>query len=367
MRFRNSFRLMIENFGSVFKMLLYKLIVALIFISLTAALLVPRLVEITSSTQWIDFIKEIKGFFTAVAAGDVGFLSTFQDGFTGPGGAVENLLHLLKDMLPSLVFSLLGIVFFYFLKRIADTIGHYAIGDMLDDKMVSFAETSFSSALVRNLGRAFMYSLVYVPLMLLYDILTLAICYFLFFYLLQLISFSPLVLSLFLTITFIVAAQALKMTLTGGWLPSMTTGKEKVSKAMKLKGKMTAAQFAKIFSSYIVTVYLLIVANVVAAICTIGSALLLTIPASYFMLICVQYVNYYTLTGRKYFLAFDRVFVDPSKGDSAHYLDAVGEAELSRQAESAETAQETVANETAVQENAVNESANVAVNEPQGE
>lgn len=357
MRFRNSFRLMIENFGSVFKMFLCKLIVTVIFTALTAALLVPRLVEITGSTQWIDFVSSIKLFFKAVAGGDVGFLSTFQAEFTGADGAVENLLHLLKDMLPSLVFSLLGIVFFYFLKRIADTIGHYAIGDMLDDKMTSFAETAFSSALVRNLGGAFVYSLVYVPLMLLYDVLTLAICYFLFFYLLQLISFSPIVLSLFLTITFIVAAQALKMTLTGGWLPSMTTGKEKIGKAMKLKGKMTAAQFVKIFSSYIVTVYLLIIANAVAAICTIGSALLLTIPASYFLLICVQYVNYYTLTGRKYFLAFDRVFVDPSKGDSAHYLDAVGEAELSQQAEHAETSQAT----------AVSENADGEANEPQGE
>ena len=71
--------------------------------------------------------------------------------------------------------------------------------------------------------------------------------------------------------------------------------------------------------------------NVAGALVTIGSILLLTIPASYFLLICVQYVNYYTVTGRKYFLAYDRVFDDPSRGDSAHYLNAVGDAERAKE------------------------------------
>ena len=60
--------------------------------------------------------------------------------------------------------------------------------------------------------------------------------------------------------------------------------------------------------------------------------MLLTIPASYYLLICVQYVNYYTVTGRRYFLAYDRVFADPSCGDAAHYLDAVGAAEVAEAA-----------------------------------
>ena len=71
--------------------------------------------------------------------------------------------------------------------------------------------------------------------------------------------------------------------------------------------------------------------NVAGALATIGSVLLLSIPASYFLLICVQYVNYYTITGRKYFLAYDRVFDDPSRGDSAHYLNAVGDAERAKE------------------------------------
>ena len=259
----------------------------------------------------------------------------------------------LKEMVPSLLWVLLGVAIFYLLKRVADTLCNFTVGCMLNDKMSTYAETSFAGAFVKNLGRAWQYSLVYVPLMFIYNVAMIALCYFLFFYLLQLLSFQPLLLSLFLTVTFIVAAEALKMTLTGLWLPSMTAGGERLGKAMRLKGTISPLQFKKIFSAYVVCVYLIILVNVAGALATIGSILLLTIPASYFLLICVQYVNYYTVTGRKYFLAYDRVFDDPSRGDSLHFLNAVGEAERANENGSAGAA-ESGAAESGVAENAAN-------------
>lgn len=326
MRFRNSLRLLIENFGNVYKMLLYKLVVTAIFAALSAALVVPRLVTIFESPQWREFILQLKSFVRAVAAGDTVYLASFQEGFTGENGTVQNLLTFLKDMLPSLVWAMSGVVFFYLLKRVADTLCNYTVGEMLNDKMSTYAETPFSGAFVKDLGKAFSYSIVYVALMFLYNTAMIALCYFLFFYLLRLLS-SQLLLSLFFTITFVVLAEALKMTLTGFWLPSMTTEGTNIGAAMRSRGKINRMQFKKIFSAYVVCVYLIIFVNVLGAIATIGSILLLTIPASYYLLICVQYVNYYTVTGRRYFLAYDRVFADPSRGDNVHYLDAVGEAE----------------------------------------
>ena len=396
MRFRNSLRLLMENFGNVYKMLLYKLAVTIIFAALSAALVVPRLVTILESAQWLEFVEYLKSFFKAVTSGDTQYLANFQQEFTGENGAVQNLLAFLKDMLPSLVWAMMGVVFFYLLKRVADTLCHYTVGGMLNDRMSAYTETPFSGSFVKNLGKAFTYALVYVPLMFLYNVAMISLCYFLFFYLLKRVadtlchytvggmlndrmsaytetpfsgSFvknlgkaftyalvyvplmflynvamislcyflffyllrllsSQLLLSLFLTITFIVLAESLKMTLTGFWLPAMTTGGEKIGSAMKIRGRISSPQFGKIFSVYVVSVYLILFVNVLGAISTIGSMLLLTIPASYYLLICVQYVNYYTVTGRRYFLAYDRVFADPSCGDAAHYLDAVGAAEI---------------------------------------
>lgn len=333
MRFRNSIRLLMENFGNVYKMLLYKLVVGIIFTAISAAILMPQLNTILSSSEWTNFITDIKEFIKAIFGGDTAYLSTFSDSFTGDGGTVQQLLEFLGTRLSSLVWALLGVILMYLLKRIADTLCHYAVGSVLNDRMSTFAETPFSSSFVKNFGAAWVYSIVYVPLMFLYNVAMIALCYFLFFYLLELLSFQPLILSLFLTITFIVAAEALKMTLTGLWLPSMTTGGEKIGQAMKLKGKISGGQFKRIFSVYIVSVYVIIFLNVAGALFTMGSMLLLTIPMSYYLLICVQYVNYYTITGRKYFLAYDRVYSDPSCGDPNTFLNAVGEAEKAEQAE----------------------------------
>ena len=110
MRFRNSIRLLMENFGNVYKMLLYKLVVGIIFAALSAALIVPQLMSILESTEWLKFIADLKEFFKAVAGGDIVYLENFNSSFTGEGGTVEALLLLLKERIPSLVWALLGVV-----------------------------------------------------------------------------------------------------------------------------------------------------------------------------------------------------------------------------------------------------------------
>ena len=47
--------------------------------------------------------------------------------------------------------------------------------------------------------------------------------------------------------------------------------------------------------------------NVVAAIATLGSALLLTVPLSYIFLLSVQFVHYYQNAGKKYFVSLNKI------------------------------------------------------------
>ena len=74
-------------------------------------------------------------------------------------------------------------------------------------------------------------------------------------------------------------------------------------------------------------VYLIIIFNAMAAAFTFGSALLLTIPTSYLWLICAQYVNYYTMKGKKYFITYDSIATNPDYGDSEHFFEYIGEME----------------------------------------
>ena len=76
-----------------------------------------------------------------------------------------------------------------------------------------------------------------------------------------------------------------------------------------------------------VTVSGVIILNVIAAVCTFGSALLITVPASYMLFICVQYVNYYTIKGKKYFITYDKIASNPDRGDREHFFDYITQTE----------------------------------------
>lgn len=317
MRFRNSGRLMTENFKNTYKILAYKAIIVLITTALSAALILPNLIEIAESVQMQAVIGDIKNFFTSLVSGNTDFLHGFKERFTGENGTVRELVRYLRANLSQIVWSVAGLGFFYFFSRFADTLCYFSVGSILNDKMATYADTSFSDAYIRNLGRASIYSIVYVPIVLVCDILITGVCYLLFF---GLFNFVSLLAALFASMTFIVLCQALKLTLTSMWLPAMVEGKQSIGQAMILKDKMTGRQGVKIFSSYLVSVYLVVIVNAMAALFTFGSALLLTIPASYFFFICMQFVNYYTVKGKKYFITYEKISFNPTWGESEQFF-----------------------------------------------
>ena len=102
-------------------------------------------------------------------------------------------------------------------------------------------------------------------------------------------------------------------------MPRLTNGINNERK--DLQGEKLKRQTVYAFANYIVTVYLMIIFNVIAAICTLGSALIITVPASFYMLICTQYVSYYTENGKKYFITYERIAQNDDCGDREHFFD----------------------------------------------
>ena len=321
MRFRNSVRLLMENFKNVYKILIYKLVILFVTAALISALLLPGLMEILESAEMTAFVEDIREFVRALIGGNSEFLAGFQEQFKV---TVAALAKLLDSMMSRIVWSLVGVAVVYLLGRFMDTLGYFSIGSILNDRMGTYAETPFAAAYIRNLGRASLYSIVYVPVVFLFDVIVIALCWFLFFYL---FSFLNVFLSLFFSMTFIVLCQALKLTLTSMWLPAMASDNMSVGQAMRFGRKSQKKQWNKVYSTYIVTVYVVIILNVVAAVCTFGSALLVTVPASYFLFICEQFVNYYTVQGKKYFITYDRIATNRDRGDSEHFFDTVEDPE----------------------------------------
>ncbi|HIU59466.1 MAG TPA: hypothetical protein IAC57_05115, partial [Candidatus Scatosoma pullistercoris] len=75
MRFRNSVRLLMENFKNVYKILVYKLVILVVTAALTSALLLPGLMEILESAEMTAFVEDIREFVRALIGGNSEFLA----------------------------------------------------------------------------------------------------------------------------------------------------------------------------------------------------------------------------------------------------------------------------------------------------
>ena len=313
MLFRNAIRLLVENFKSVYKIALYKFVVTLIASALCCALVLPELIKLWESSVMQDLRYGVSEFISSLFSANASGLESAKDTILQ---SLKNLGQLLSSKTLEISLIIVGCVVIYILRRFVETLCYFAIGDTLNDKMTTYSETPFFTAFIANLGKASVYALVYVPVVFLFDILTwgLAFC---------ILSYIPILPALFLSVTLIVLLQALKLTATGLWLPAMSADKIRLKKALRANDFAERKQRLKIYSTYVVTIYLVVIVNVISALCTFFSALIITIPASFMLFICLQYVYYYTVKGKKYFITYQKIASNPDKGDREHYFDYI--------------------------------------------
>ena len=332
MLFRNSIRLLFENFKNTYKILLYQIIVSLIATALCCAMVLPSLTDIMESWAMQEFIVDCKSLFSSFFSANASELSLAKEALFGADGSLATLTDFIYTKATPLMLGFVGCAVVYLLKRIADTACYFAVGSVLNDKMSAYVATPLKSAYLANLGKALKYSLLYVPVVFVWDILTITIIVLVF----SVLNLLP---ALFLSVTILVVMQALKLTFTWRWMPSMVDG-NRLRDSLCSKEPIEKKQGWKIFGCYIGTVYFVIVVNVIAGFATFGSALLITAPASYLLFLTMQFVNYYTLKGKKYFITYNRVAVNPDRGDRENVFNYVNETALDPALSLDETKQE---------------------------
>ncbi len=319
MRFRNSLRLLMENFKLVYKLLCSRIVIALVAMALTSTFVLPELDNIIGSAEIQNLLSEAKELLSAFLIADGEKMGIVKDAIFDKGGVLSQATSFLSSRALEISFTIVGCVLVYLLKRYAETVCYFTTGSMLNDKMASYADSGYWSTFVANLGKASVYSVVYVPLVFLFDVCILAVIW-------LVMSFMPIWAGLFLSMTATVFLQAFKLSITSHWMPAMVVDGKGIGKAMYIGENRVRKQRLKTFSVYLVTVYFIVAINVMVGICTFGSGLLITVPASYFFLICMQYVNYYTIKGKKYFLTFEHIATNPDFGDSEHFFEYIEKA-----------------------------------------
>ena len=101
---------------------------------------------------------------------------------------------------------------------------------------------------------------------------------------------------------------------------AIVADKMRLRDALKRAFSCKAQRFAGLFSTYLVTVLLIMCVNVLFAVATFGAGLLITIPMSYLMMTCIQFVSYYDDTHKKYFLGEDNI-VRPKERTNENFYD----------------------------------------------
>lgn len=306
MRFRNAMRLTIDNFSSVFKLLLYRLMTGVVFFSLIYVILKLSLNAVTTSAEWTAMRSLIVDFFRALVTGQTEKLQSFQTDFQE---AAKNFMTMLGSHGGSIAGAVVGVCVIYILSRYANGLGVFAIAGVINDRMSVFARTPFAAAYFKSIGQAALYQVVYVPLTFLYDAVIILLCWVCVAYVPNIIPVGHLLsvlCGISLAITVLVCLQALKMTVFSSWMPAMIADKLSMSAGFK-RCFSTGKDFGRRFAAYLISVYLIIIANVLCLFTTIGSALIVSIPLSFIFLLAMQFVNYYKQEDRKYFVSLNKI------------------------------------------------------------
>ncbi len=301
MRFRNAFNLFVDNFKNVYKLTLYKFITGLLTLCLVVALVWPNIKPIIMSSELTSLIDLVKGFFTSLFKYDVDGLDAFSGDISV---AWQNFVALLSAKENKLIIT--GILSFVIalISRILTSIGNFVFGEVINSRMSSYTSVPFYSAFIKNLGKATLYTIIYVPCTLLLMAVAGLLAY---LFLMLSIKIGFIGVGIGGVVLILVLGETFVLTLFYNFMTSMVVDKLSVGQALKKCFTQKKEDFWAIFSIYFITCYLLVILNILIYLLTLGSGVIFSLPASYIFLICIQFVNYYTNDKRNYFITMEKI------------------------------------------------------------
>ena len=311
MKFRHTLQILIDNFSVTYKQLVYKLVISLITAALTMAILYPLWKMFTGLAEFKNLVEGVKEFFNKLIEGDIEELANINIR-EKLKSALDSVNSLIKSHTTVIALAIAGIVLIRLINMFFSSLGNFAAAAVINDKMALRAQSPFFITLLRNLKSAALYSVMYVPLSFLYDVTCFTIMFFVSF---KLLVFVPLLFRIFLFVTVIVFAIAVKLTFASDWLPAIIRGKKKPPEAFAYTFSRKNKNTFNVLSNFVVLVLIIFAINVIALIFTFGVGALITIPASYVVLNCFQLVNYYDREELKYFLDKNTI-IKPEKEET---------------------------------------------------
>lgn len=293
MMFRNSVKLLFSNFATVWKLLLYYLIITLIGVGLVAPVF-SSVVEVFRSHNFFEVLVDL--------------LTTFNLGtnilsiFASFGTVISTLVACILDYFVIHTWLAVYLTFlFVVLLPFLYELGGIAAGEILYGYMSSQAQVNFTGRIFSSVRKSFKYILAKLLIATPINILIFFLIYKVFALtaLGGTIKFAvPLIITVVLCLL-----VTLRLVLFAGWLPALIVNDCGVWSAFARGLKAVGRRFFRTFSTMLVFVILNICIDVL-----FGSiAFLLLVPLGVYFVYIIDFVMFYGSQGMRYYVDADTI------------------------------------------------------------
>lgn len=305
MIFKNSVKLLISNFSTVWKILLYKIIVVVV----TIGLFCVSLGYLNTLPLFRTFSDSLISFFTTCS-----FFSSLSTTLNSCYYVLQLFVQFIEEFVlifPFLVAYL--VLLFFFLLPYLWHLSDIPTSETLFGFMTSQAKFGFTSSFIRNILVSNNYSWTFTILILPFNVIFM--CLIAGF--VTLAKFGGIVLLLvpFLILLLCLAYYSLRTALLSGWASAITTTNSNTFSGLQKCFSAISRRFLKVFSTSLVYVFLFITLFAVAGF--LGLAIML--PLYSFIVAILGMVIFFENQGMRYYVDIDTI-INPKRLEQTEKL-----------------------------------------------
>ena len=297
MMFKNSNKLLMANFGAVWKTLLYFIIVFGVIIGVVAPVYSNLINHFNASGDLSNLFKT--AISLNVSSDLFGMISEI---FATFNSIIANFFILFKTQTFLAIY--LTFILFYLIPFLFN-LASLPLEETLFGFMSSLTKYSFTHAYIRKFGKSILIQLFKTLILLPFNIFILYVDFKLLslYYLPNMIYFLP-----FVILVTTCALLAIKETFLSGWIPAVVVYNYNMFKAFDLGIKAVFRRFGRAFSTAFVIIFLFFVATYILTPCSA----VITFPVLFVVINIFEMVMFYGSQGMKYYVDLDTI-VSPKR------------------------------------------------------
>lgn len=300
MEVKQSASILVSNFGLVFKLFIYILVITLIVAAIAVGIISPILKMFLSEENVGKLIQDISADTNSFLKGNAGLYDTFY--------ALKDDLQDFARYIFSLDWFVAGIIavgiFVYLLYLFLFTLSSVPIADVINNSMASNLKYGFLSNFALNFRRSVKYSILKVLIFFPIDIIIFGVLFGLtygFWKLFRSIAVLQF-LSLAIVLAFGVIFASLRQTLFSGWIPRLIFHPEEgVFTAFKKSLPVVKKNAKVLIMTYCSIYFVLYLLVTVVGLFTFGLMSIIAPSISYVIVRIVELVSYYKSNKLKFY------------------------------------------------------------------